>query len=59
MDQVHFVPMKKGHMYKLPISVGPFIANMRQAFDEVSKLLKETHMLLGEKWAYDPYGVIS
>ena len=46
-------------MYKLPMSVGPFIVNMRQPFDEVSKFLEETHMLLGEKWAYDPYGVIS
>ena len=46
-------------MYKLPMTVGPFIVNMRQAFDEVSKLLEETHMLLGEKWSYDPHGVIS
>ena len=51
--------MKKGHMYKFPMSVGPFIVNMRQAFEEVTKLLEETHMLLGEKWAYDPHGVIS
>ena len=43
-DHVHLVPMKKGHMYKLPMSVGPFIVNMRQAFEEVTKLLEETHM---------------
>ena len=41
------------------MNVGPFIVCMKQAFDEVSKLLKETHMRLGEKWAYDPCGVVS
>ena len=59
MDQVHFLPMKKGFMFKLPMSVGPFVVNMRQAFDEVSKMLEETHLILGEKWSYDPHGVIS
>ena len=59
MDQVHFLPMKKGFMYKLPMNVGPFVVNMRQDFDEVSKMLEETHLLLGEKWSYDPHGVIS
>ena len=46
-------------MYKLPMVVGPFIVNMRQAFDEVKKMLDDMHMLLGESWAYDPYSVIS
>ena len=59
VDQVHFVPMKKGHMYKLPMIVGPFIVNMRHTFDEVTKMLDEMHMLLGERWAYDPHNVIS
>ena len=59
MDQVHFLPMKKDFIYKLPKSVGPFVVNMRQAFDEVSKILEETHLLLGENWSYDPHGVIS
>ena len=59
VDQVHFVPMKKGHMYKLPMTVGPFIVNMRQDFDEVTKMLDEMHMMLGESWAYDPHSVIS
>ena len=58
-DQVHFLPMKKGFMFKFPMSVGPFVVNMRQAFDEVSKKLEETHLLLGEKWPYDPHIVIS
>ena len=46
-------------MYKLPMSVGPFVVNTRQAFEEVSKILEETQLLLGEKWAYDPHGIIS
>ena len=36
VDKVHFVPMKKGHMFKFPMTVGPFIVNMRQEFDEVT-----------------------
>ena len=59
VDQVHFLPMKKGLMYKLPMSVGPFVVNTRQAFEEVSKILEETQLLLGEKRAYDPHGIIS
>lgn len=59
VDQVHFVPMKKGHMFKLAMTVGPFIVNMRQEIDEVTKMLDEMHLLLGEKWAYDPHSVIS
>ena len=51
--------MKKGLMYKLPMSVGPFVVNTRQAFDEVSKMLEGTQLLLGEKWPYDPHGIIS
>ena len=46
VDQVHFVPMEKGHMYKLPMVVGHFIVNMRQAFDEVTKMLDDMQMLL-------------
>ena len=42
VDQVHFLPMKKGLMYKLPMNVGPFVVNTRQAFDEVSKILEGT-----------------
>ena len=30
VDQVHFVPMNKGHLFKLDMSVGPFVVNMRQ-----------------------------
>ena len=41
-----FVPMKKGHMFKFPMTVGPFIVNMRQATDEVTKMLDEMHLLL-------------
>ena len=59
VDQIHFVPMKKGHMFKLPMTVGPFIVNMRQSTDEVTRMLDEMHLLLGEKWAYDPHSVIS
>ena len=39
VDQIHFVPMKNGHMFKLPMTVGPFIVNMRQATDEVTNML--------------------
>lgn len=46
-------------MYKLPMTVDPFIVNMRQAFEEVTKMLDEMHMMLGESWAYDPHNVIS
>ena len=59
IDQVHFVPMKKGHLFKLPMFVGPFVVNMRQAFNEASRMLEDMHLLLSEKWAYDPHQVIS
>ena len=29
VDQIHFMHIKKGHMFKLPMIVGPFIVNMR------------------------------
>lgn len=29
VDQVHFVPMKKGYFFKFPKAVGPFIMNTR------------------------------
>ena len=29
-DQIHFVPMNKGHMFKFPMVLGPFIVNMRK-----------------------------
>lgn len=35
VDQVHFVPMKKGFLFKLPKAVGPFIVNTRQTVQEV------------------------
>ena len=59
VDQVHFVPMKKGHLFKLPMFVGPFIVNMRQAANEANRMLENMHLLLGEKWAYDLHKVIS
>lgn len=59
VDQIHFVPMKKVHMFKLLMSVGLFIVNMRQAADEVNMMLDGIHLLLGDKWAYDPHPVIS
>jgi len=31
VDQVHFVPMKKGFFFKLPKAMGAFIVNTRQA----------------------------
>ena len=58
VDQIHFVPMKKGHLFKLPMYVGPFIVNMRQATNEANKMLENMHFLLGEKWAYDSHKVI-
>ncbi len=39
VDQVHFVPMKKGYLFKLRRIVVPFIVNTRQATQEVEKLL--------------------
>ena len=51
--------MKKGHLFKLPMFVGLFIVNMRQAVDEVNMMLDGMHLLLGDKWAYDPHKVIS
>ena len=29
VDQVHLVPVKKSHMFKIPRTVGPFIVNTR------------------------------
>ena len=58
VDQIHFVPIKKGHMLKLTMSVDLFIVNMRQAADEVNMMLDGMHLLLGDKWAYEPHKVI-
>ena len=52
VDKIHFVPMNKGHLFKFPMSVGPFIVNMRQAANEANKMLQNMHFLLGEKWGH-------
>ena len=41
------------------MNVGPFIVNMRQVAKEANQILEDMHLLLGEKWAYDPHQVIS
>ena len=51
--------MKKGHLFKLFRTVGPFIVNTRQAIEEAHKILDDMHLFLEEKWAYDPPHVIS
>ena len=58
MDQVHFIPTKKGLPFRLPWTVGPFIVNTRQATDKVHKLLEGMNLLVEEKWAYNPYHII-
>lgn len=59
VDQVHFVPMKKGYLFKLPREVGPLIMNTRQAAQEVERLLNDMCLLQVVEWAYDPHQVIS
>lgn len=59
VDQVHFVPMKKGYIFKFPKIVGPFIVNTRQAAKEVEKLLGDMCLLQVVEWAYDPHHIIS
>ena len=41
------------------MTIGPFIVNMRQTTNEANQMLESMHLLLGEKWAYDPHKVIS
>lgn len=59
VDQVHFVPMKKGYLFKFPKAVGPFIVNTRQDTQEVEKLLNDMCLLQVVEWAYDPHQIIS
>lgn len=59
VDQVHFVPVKKGHLFKLPNTIGPFIVNTRHALEAAQKMLTDMHLSVEGKWAYDPYDVIS
>lgn len=59
VDQVHFVPVKKGHMFKITRTVGPIIVNTRQALEVAYKILTDLHLSLEGKWAYDSYHVIS
>lgn len=48
VDQIHFVPVKKGHLFKLPRTVGPFTINTRKAIEETHKVLDGLHLLLGK-----------
>jgi len=41
VDKVHFVPIKKGHLFKLPKTLGPFIVNNRRAVGKVHKALED------------------
>lgn len=59
MDQVHFVPMKKGNLFKLPRTMGPFIVNIRQATQKVVKLLGDMCLLQVVEWDYDLHQIIS
>ena len=59
VDQIHFVPARKEHIFILPRTIRYFIVNTRQAVEEVQKMLEEMNLLLGEKWAYDPCHIIS
>ena len=59
VDQIHFAPVKNGHLFKLPRTVGPLIVNTIQSIEEAQKMLNDMHLLLEDKWAYDPYHVIS
>lgn len=59
IDQLHFIPTKKGHLFKLGIPTGPFIVNARKAFKEVKALLEEMKFGLWEIFHYDTHGVIS
>jgi len=44
VDQVHFVPTREGHLFKLPKIVGPFIVNNRQAMKEVEDMIQDVHI---------------
>lgn len=57
--QLHIVPTKKGHLLKLGMHVGPFVVNVRQAFETIEALLKEMKFSLREIWHYDPHGGIA
>ena len=59
VDEVHFIPVKKGHLFKLPKKIGSFIVNTRQALESAHKMLTDMHFSLEGKWAYDLYHVIS
>jgi len=40
-EQIQFVPTRKGYMFRLARTVGPFIVNVKQAFRKVEEMLKE------------------
>ncbi len=40
VDLPHFVPAKKGYIFKMGYPVGPFVVNTRQAFKIVEALLE-------------------
>ena len=40
VDQLHFLPTKKGFILKLPTTIDPFIVNSRHALPIVENLLK-------------------
>ena len=59
VDQLHFTPVKKGFILKLPTTIGPFIVNSRHALPIVETLLKGMDLRQGKAWPYDPKGIIS
>lgn len=40
VDQVHFQPAKKGHLFKFPKTVWPLIVNNRQTMEELERILQ-------------------
>ena len=59
IDQVYFVPTRKGYIFKLGKIVWPSIVNNRQALLQVEEMMKEFGFVQGAKWKYDPHHIIA
>ena len=58
-DQAHFVPSKKGYIFRLPNTVGPFTIDSRHTLSSVERMLREINFPRGDAWHYDPTGFIT
>ena len=56
---VHFMPAKKGHIFKLLNYIATFTINSRHATSIVERMLREINFPQGDVWNYDPKGFLT